>query len=388
MNVSAKSIRNGLLAVVILALAAAGAAHADYVAYAVTEKGDFPLPESLDGVGHKHLISMRWGEYSGPQSRVAVLEVDNTSDAGTFTVTGPGGEVYSAANFDYARQVPVNGIEAMITDVMQRSGRFRMVERESIGAVLDEQNLGDSSRVSQPSAAKIGKVLGAQYLVQAVVTSYEPEFKKKKGGLGGIAKGLLGGAKVGRSKSMVGVNFRLIDSETSEIMFTKQVDVIMTATEFGFGGAGWGSGGALGGFLSSYSKTPIGQAVMSAVNIGVYELAKQIGNAPASGSVIKVDEDRVYVNVGDDVLDPGDTLTAVVMGEELIDPDTGLSLGGEEEAIGTLQVISVQEKFSIAEALQCDLSRLQRGDKVVPAKEAPPLQFAARWEGPGKDKKD
>jgi curli biogenesis system outer membrane secretion channel CsgG len=383
MNDRAKSFGNALLVVAMLAVAAAGAAQADYVAYAITDKGEYPLPESVDSIDHKFLINMRWGDYSGPQSRVAVLEVDNTSDAGTFTVTGPGGEVYSAANFDYARQVPVNGIEAMITDVMQRSGRFRMVEREFIGAVLDEQNLGDSSRVSQPSAAKIGKVLGAQYLIQAVVTSYEPEFKKKKGGLGGITKGLLGGAKVGKSKSMVGMNFRLIDSETSEILFTKQVDVIMTTTQFDIGGAGWGSGGALGGFLSSYSKTPIGQGVMAAVNIGVYELAKQIGNAPVDGSVIKVDGDSVYVNLGDDVLDPGDSLTAVVMGEELIDPDTGLSLGGEEEAIGTLQVVSVQEKFSIAESLRCDLSRLERGDKVVPAKEAAPLQFAAGWEGPG-----
>lgn len=386
MNLRVKSIRNALLVVLILTLAAAGAARADYVAYAVTGKGEFPLPETLDGIDHKHLINMRWGEYVGAQSRVAVLEVDNTSDAGTFTISGPGGEVYSAANFDYARQVPVNGIEAMITDVMQRSGRFRMVEREFIGAVLDEQNLGDSSRVSQPSAAKIGKVLGAQYLVQAVVTSYEPEYKKKKGGLGGITKGLLGGAKMGKSKSLVGMNFRLIDSETSEILFTKQVDVIMSTTEFAFGGAGWGSGGALGGFLSDYSKTPIGQGVMTAVNIGVYELAKQIGAAPVDGSVIKVEADRIYVNLGDAVLDPGDTLTAVVMGEELIDPDTGLSLGGEEEAIGTLQVISVQEKFSIAEALRCDLSRLQRGDKVVPTKEAAPLQYAAGWDGPGKKK--
>jgi len=329
---------------------------------------------------------MRWGEYAGPQSRVAVLEVDNTSDAGTFTVTGPGGEVYSAANFDYAQQVPVNGIEAMITDAMQRSGRFRMVEREFLGAVLDEQNLGDSSRVSQPSAAKIGKVLGAQYLVQAVVTSYEPEFKKKKGGLGGITKGLLGGAKVGTSKSLVGMNFRLIDAETSEILFTKQVDVEMTARQFDLGGAGWGSGGALGGFLSSYSKTPIGQGVMAAVNIGVYELVKQIGNAPVEGSVVKVDEGKVYLNLGEDALSPGDKLTAVVMGEELIDPDTGLSLGGEAEAIGTLQVVSVSEKFSIAEALNCDVSRLGRGDKLIPVKDAAPLQFAAGWEGPGKKK--
>ena len=43
MKLRVKSIRNALLVVLILTLAAAGAARADYVAYAVTDKGEFPV---------------------------------------------------------------------------------------------------------------------------------------------------------------------------------------------------------------------------------------------------------------------------------------------------------------------------------------------------------
>lgn len=385
MNHLARRLTVACTVVAMLALAAAGPALADYVGYAITKKGEFPLPESVDDVDAKHLIDVKWGGYTGPKSRVAVLQVDNTSNVGSFTVTGPGGQVFSATHADYTQQVPVNGIEAMITDSMNRSGRFRMVEREFVGDVLAEQDLGASGRVAQPSAAKIGKVLGAQYLVQAVITSYEPNFKKRKGGLGGITKGLLGGAKMGRSKSMVGMNFRLIDAETSEILFTKQVDVIVTSTEFGFGGAGWGSGGALGGFLSGYSKTPIGQAVMAGVNIGVFELIKQIGNAAPEGSVIKADGGEIYVNLGQDVVEVGDTLTAVSMGEELIDPETGISLGGEETVLGTLRVSKVQEKYCVASPAGGEIA-VKRGDKVVSTKAAAPLQFAPSWQGPGGDK--
>ncbi len=181
---------------------------------------------------------------------------------------------------------------------------------------------------------------------------------------------------------MVGINFRLINAETSEILFTKQVDVIMTSTEFGFGGAGWGSAGALGGFLSSYSKTPVGQAVMAGVNMGVFELIKQIGNAPPEGSVIKAEGDEVYVNLGHDVVKAGDTLTAISKGEELIDPDTGISLGGEETVLGTLRVSKVLEKYCVAKPASGSL-KLKRGDKVVSTKAAAPLKFAPRWQGPG-----
>lgn len=359
-----------------------GTAAADYVAYAVTKKGELPLPESLDGIKHEELIRMKWGEYNGPQTRVAVLEVDNDSATSSFSMRGPDGTVIASYSVsDIERQVPVNGIEAMISGVLHESGRFRMMERQVLDQVLSEQDLGASGRVAQPSAAKIGKVLGAQYLIQAVVTSYEPNFKGRKVGLGGITKGLLGGAKVGKKKSMIGMNFRLINAETGELVFTKQVDVIISKTELGFGGAGWGGSGALGGMFSTFSKTPIGQAVMAGINIGTYELVKQVGTAPAQGSVVKVDGNKVYVNIGGDSVEVGGRLQALAKGEELIDPDTGISLGGEEELVGSLKITSVKDKFSIAEAVDFDASLLQRGDKIVSTEAGAPMQFAPSWAG-------
>jgi len=355
--------------------------YADYVAYAIVKDEEMPLPESLDKVDFEALINMKWGEFSGGRVRVGVLPVDNTSGSASYTVSGPDGQVASYSVSGYGDQVPVNGIESMITDVLHRSGRFNIVERTQIANVLGEQDLGASGRVAQPSAAKVGKVLGAQYLIQGVVTSYEPNFKGKKGGLGGITRGLFGGARAGKTQSMIGMNFRLIDAETSEILFTKQVDVVMSETSFSLGAIGWGGGGAAGGFLSGYSKTPIGQAVMAAVNIGSYELVKQVGTAPVEGSVVKADAGKVYVNLGQDVVNPGDTLTALAKGEELIDPDTGLSLGGQDTKIGTLEVKTVEEKFCIASPVGFDATKLNRGDRIVSDVKPPELKYAASWAG-------
>jgi curli biogenesis system outer membrane secretion channel CsgG len=359
----------------------AAPADSDYVAYAVTKKGELPLPETLDSVEAEELIQVKWGGYSGPRTRAAVLEVDNASNVSTFQVSGPNGETYDYSATDLNTQVPVNGIEAMLADVLNQTGRFRLVERQVLDEALYEQDLSAEGRVSQPSGAKTGNVLGAQYLVQAVVTSYEPEFKKKKGGLGGLTKSMFGGAKVGKSKSMVGMNFRLIDAETSEVVFTKQVEVITGQTEFGLGGVGWGGSGAAGACFSSFSKTPVGQAVLAAINIGAFELTKQIGSAPVEGSVVKVGEAQVFVNLGEDAVEVGEELLAMAKGEELIDPETGLSLGGESEELGTLRIIDVKEKFSLAQPVDLELSRLNRGDKLVSTRPTEPLRFASTWEG-------
>ena len=96
---------------------------ADYLAYSVSDKGKRPLPENVDGVDAEHLLNVEWGEFSGGKSRVAVLEVDNTSTADSFFVVAG---VSAASSFGNG-QVPVNGIEAIVTDTMNRTGRTQSV---------------------------------------------------------------------------------------------------------------------------------------------------------------------------------------------------------------------------------------------------------------------
>jgi hypothetical protein len=236
--------------------------------------------------------------------------------------------------------------------------------------------------VAQPSAAKIGQVLGAQYLVQVVVNSYQPDVGGKKVGLGGFSRKLrgIGRAKVGKNKSYVQMTFKLINAETSEVVASEVVEATISDMNFGFGGAGWGAAGVLGGFLSSYSKTPIGQAVMAATNIGVLEMIKQVGNLPLTGSVVKVEAGTAIVNLGEGAVTEGETLTAVTMGEDFVDPETGLSLGADEEEIGTLKVVDVKEKYSLVEAVGFDISQLSRGDQVRGNSKPQPLQFGPPWD--------
>ena len=366
---------------VVMALGGLQNALADYVAYSVGEKDKSPLPERLDKIDTKYLLNIEWGDYSGRKTRLGVLKVDNNSSSSSFTVTSSLGDVnYS----DSTTGVPVNGIESIVIDSLAQTGRFRLVERTELASVLGEQDLVTSGRIAKPSGAETGNVLGAEFLVQLVITDYETKTSGTDKGVGGLVFSktpLFGGVKAGSSTGRVGLNIRLIDAETSEITFTKQIEAVIKESNLAFGGVAWGSGGALGGFMSSYSKKPVGQAVIAGINQAVFELIKQVGAKPPEGSIVKADALQIYTNLGQDSVAVGDRLQVLRKGEELIDPETGISLGGSSTAIGEIEVTQVQEKFSIASPVSMNGSP-ERGDKVVGTKIAAPLEFASKWKKP------
>lgn len=373
------------LTLIGLLLAFSGLASAEYLAYAVNDKGRSPLPERIDKIDAKHLLNVEWGDFDGRRTRVGVLQVDNNSGAGSFTMTGSDGTTYESEWSTSGGMVPVNGIEAIVTDTMQRTGRFRLVERAALGNVLGEQDLASSGRVAGPSGAATGQVLGAEVLMQVVITDYEDDTSGTSGGGGGLLRRvpLVGGIGIKNSKGRVGLNFRLIDATTSEVLYTKQVESIIKESGFTVGAAGWTGSALLGGFFSKYAKTPIGQAVIAGINKGVYDVIKEIGARPAEGSVIKAEGKRVWLNIGEGAVNTGERLTVMSKGEELIDPETGISLGSTDTALGDVEVIQVAEKFSIAQWLTL-ASAPNRGDRVVSQAPPPTIEFAAKWKPPGK----
>ena len=127
--------------------------------------------------------------------------------------------------------------------------------------------------------------------------------------------------------------------------------------------------------FSNYAKTPIGQAVIAGINKGVYEFVKQIGATPASGSVIKAEGQRVWVNLGSDSVAVGDVLTVMAKGEELIDPDTGISLGSSDTEVGRIRIAQAQEKFSIAQVVTMQ-GNAKRGDQVISTANPPSIEYA------------
>ncbi|MGI9261607.1 MAG: hypothetical protein ACR2QR_06215, partial [Woeseiaceae bacterium] len=113
-------------------------------------------------------------------------------------------------------------------------------------------------------------------------------------------------------------------------------------------------------------------------NKGVFELVKQIGTQTASGSVVKAENGQVWLNLGENSVTVGEQLNVMRKGEELIDPDTGISLGSSDTMLGSIEVIQVQPQFSIARTLSMTGDAM-RGDAVLSQRLPPTIEYGDAW---------
>lgn len=148
-------------------------------------------------------------------------------------------------------------LAGMLTNELAGTGKFKLVEREKLAAVLDEQDLADSGRVSKKTGAQIGKLTGAKYLVIATLSAFEEDVK---GGGGGVSfRGISVGGK--KEEAYMAVDLRVVDTTTGEVEYTRTIEARAS-------GGGLNVGlyrGGFGGNLGKHEKTPTGKAIRAAI---------------------------------------------------------------------------------------------------------------------------
>ena len=313
-----------------------------------------PILQPIEQNKDKDWMDLQFTEYGGPRIRLAVMGVENkTATAEQANTTDA-----VAVNKELA-EVPVSSLEEILTTAVMSTNRFEVVERKAIEGVLSEQDLGASGRAKPGTAAKTGRILGAEYLLLASVNEWTPD-KGKVGGAGGglgSALGLIGAQK---STAEVAMSFRIVDASTSQVLFSITERATTGSWGIGLGGADDGAGAVVG----YKKKSPIGYAVQACINKGIYQIALWIKDRPWSGQVVQVDGSKVFINAGSNSgISTGMVLNALAKGKELVDPVTRSSLGFRVEKIGTLQVAEVQERYAVANITE-GCKGLKAGDRV------------------------
>ncbi|MEK7813613.1 MAG: CsgG/HfaB family protein, partial [Candidatus Desantisbacteria bacterium] len=231
-------------------------------------------------------------------------------------------------------------------------------------------SIAQAGVVNEATAAKTGKLLGAQLLIKGLVTEFEE--KANAGGIGGLSfAGIAGGVKF--SQAHVAIDVRVFDTTSGVILHAHTADKKTTNVGFALAGLGKGAGLAAGW----ETKTPLGKATRQAIVEIVKVIVEESEKLPWQASIISIKpDDAAYLNIGQkDGLKTGAVFDVYRQGEELIDPDTGLSLGSEDTKIGQIELTEVKEKFSIAKIkegsgfVKGDIARLTNdGRKYTPKK--------------------
>jgi curli biogenesis system outer membrane secretion channel CsgG len=301
----------------------------------------------------KDWMYLRFTDYSGPKISVAVMKVENkTATAEAASNTG------AIVVTEKAAEVNVANVEGMLTSAIFNTNRFEVVDRKGMEKTLQEQDLGASGRAKKDTAAKTGQIQGAEYLIYAEVNEYTP-VKSRTGGSGGKAAGPLGIIGLSKSISEVAMSFRVVDAATSVTLFNSTQRATAGSWDVNLAGISGGGGGG----VDSKQASPIGYAVQACINKAVYNLVMRLKDRPWGGSVIKVAGQQVYVDAGSTRgLTSGMELVALSQGADVRGLN-GESLGKESSVIGTLRLMNVQEKYSVAEVVE-GCKGLKLGDRV------------------------
>jgi len=193
---------------------------------------------------------------------IAVLILQGCGPTATVVSSG-GPTIVEAQNVDAAGKMRIavarfenksaymvgEGMTDMLTSALFRTGRFIVLERENLDAVLQEQKLSSVGVINEKTAIPAGLLEGAEFLVLGAITMFEPDAR-------GV-RTAVGGAK----QSRVAIDMRIVDSTTARVVAS--VTVEGSATDFALD-AGIlkyiGVGPIISG-LRAWSNTPVDKAI-------------------------------------------------------------------------------------------------------------------------------
>ena len=257
-----------------------------------------------------------------------------------------------------------DGIRAMLTVRMAQSNTITLLEREKIQEVMKEQDFAASNRVRQGTGAKIGQLSGADVNLYGDIVIFGRDDTTKRKGAAAVVGGLFGrtaGSLVAfnkEEKAVVGINLRLVDTETGEVIETAEARGESSRSSKDYAGAlgvaGAGAYGAGAGGVSmtssNFQQTIIGEATSNAVTKVVEFLEVRVPKLPAKPraiegrvAVIGTGQATLAVGSNDGVL-RGDRFEILQINGEIRDPATKEVIDIDAVKIGELVVDTVRDR--------------------------------------------
>ena len=231
----------------------------------------------------------------------------------------------------------------MLTTSLVKTARFEIVERNKIDKVFKEQNFGMSGMVDENTAAEVGKLLGAEYVVFGSITSATRKDIDKFGYI--------------LVRIEVGIDVRAVNTTSGKILLSES---------------------AIGVSESKLVTTADGVIVSGAVDYNsayadasrdaITTAGRNIANlSPLIGFVLTVDPNQVLIDVGEEQgVKNGDSFVAFTVGDEILHPATGKRIGWKKEILQELKVVSTEKTMSnVVKIRSQSTKQLNPGDLVI-----------------------
>lgn len=223
------------------------------------------------------------------------------------------------------------GFTSHLVSALVNTRKVDILERDALSAIIDELDFAESDYADPANSQRMGQMINADYVVIPEIRS--ATFIKESKPI----------PFVDRIKTkyigVLSTNIRVVEVATGRIISSSIDSTEITRSP------------------TSNKVEQIKQSVEFVDNLYAATSLKEAANiidVVYPIKIIAIQGVQVTLNRGKGSINVGEVLRVYNTGEELIDPDTGESLGNTEYAVGVIKVTKVNPKFSLAEVVELD----------------------------------
>jgi len=271
-------------------------------------------------------------------------------------------------NFENRAPFPVgwkigDGMRDVLTDRLVATGRFHVIERPELGAVVEELKLQHSGLTRQQNRSSVGRLKNCNYLVKGTITDFG-HVSTRRGAMWWDMLGVFGGT----NRAVIGMTLYVVDVESGQIIASESLEESVRAGDLsvqaqyrnvGFGG-------------TVFYRTPLGRATARVIDRAVRSVTRSIAARPWEPRIALVQPPAtVVINGGADRrVRQGASFEVYQLGSPIIDPDTGDVIGHQPgKTVGRLLVKEVRPRYSVAGIMQGRVDDFQQGQRCRAVRE-------------------
>lgn len=256
-------------------------------------------------------------------------------------------------NKPLSAETQVESITNALVNSFTATRKFSVLDRDNDDVYALEKELALSEDAHNREVAKLGNVKATDYIVTGTVKSISIKSVKHSIELSGDV--------FYTKEASVEVDYRLIAFATKQVKFSSSVRVSLSNTE-----------------LQNLECQEITSKLMAKAASAIVDACME-NIYPAL--VVNVSGNSVYLNIGGEAVKKGDLYAVFAVGEKIIDPYTGESLGAEETQIAILEIFDVKPKYSVGKLTEGEIGEISKSQicrKLPPVKKATSAKKAAK----------
>jgi curli biogenesis system outer membrane secretion channel CsgG len=215
------------------------------------------------------------------------------------------------------------GFRAKMEELLTQSRRFGVLDRKRQDVYDAERRLLQSSDVSVQERARLGKVLGADYMLYGTVHRVLVEDRSET-----IR---LTGERINQVYGTADVRFTVLAVPTRQVKWSSSMTVEKTSE------------------AGSFRPEDFAHALLDDVAARVVDELTENIYPPKVAKVLG--QGQFVVNRGGNTVEPGDIFEVFALGDWVTDPDTGEKLDRIEISVGIAKIMSVKPKYSLAQLI-------------------------------------